>query len=191
MDLPDGQLRSRRRRTKSVPPRTQSHRMRIFSGDANRWRAYRPMRRGCGRARQRLPEQMILRRRRQDCITLAAKASIEFGLREQRADLRLAAGGEQCQSVERTGQRALLDEFGAALAEPAGQLQSRIIVRAHEAKAMAWRAFRGVEGNDRQRTEFARQRSRRRAASRPVQVPRRRRRSRPADQQSAISLPGR
>lgn len=70
-------------------------------------------------SRQSLPEQMILWRCRKDCITLAAIASIEFGLREQRTDLWLAAGGQQCQSVERTRQGALLDEFSAALAEPA------------------------------------------------------------------------
>ena len=46
----------------------------------------------------------------------------------------------------------------AALAEPAGQLQSWIAIGAHEAEATAWRSFRGDEGNDRQRSEFARER---------------------------------
>ena len=70
-------------------------------------------------SRQSFPEQMILWRCRKDCIALAAIASIEFNLREQRTDLRLAAGGQQRQSVECTSQGALLDEFSAALAEPA------------------------------------------------------------------------
>ena len=43
---------------------------------------------------QRLPQQMIFRRRRDDGIALAAKAAVEFGLREQGADLGLAAGGQ-------------------------------------------------------------------------------------------------
>ena len=84
-------------------------------------------------------------------------AAIELGLREQGADFWLAAGREQRQPVERAGQRAGLDRL-AALAEPAGQLQPRIVVGAHEGEAVAGRAFRGVEGNDRQRAEFARQR---------------------------------
>jgi hypothetical protein len=56
---------------------------------------------------------MILRRGRQDRVTLAAKTSAAFSLGEQHAHFRLAAGGEKSQSVERTGQGAPLDEFAA------------------------------------------------------------------------------
>src|SRR5450830_463148 len=75
----------------------------------------------------------MLRRRRQQRVALAAETAIKLGLREQRADFRLAAGGEQCQPVERAGERAAFDEIGAALAEPAGQLQQWVVIGAHEA----------------------------------------------------------
>ena len=88
---------------------------------------------------------MIFRRRGEYWVTLAAIAAIEFGLREQRADLWLATGGEQRQSVERTCQRALFDEFDPALTKPAGYLQSWIAIGAYETEAMAWRSFRGCE----------------------------------------------
>lgn len=97
---------------------------------------------------------MILGRGRQDRVTLAAKTPVAFSLREQRAHFRLAAGGQQGQSIERTGQGALLDEFAAALAEPA-QLQARVIELAHVGQASAWCAFCGGEEKDGQRSKFA------------------------------------
>lgn len=91
--------------------------------------------------RQRFPEQMILRRCRKDRIALAAIAAIEFRLSEQCTDLWLAAGRKKSQSIKRACERALLDELGAALTEPAGQLHAWIVVGAHKAKATTWRPF--------------------------------------------------
>ena len=98
---------------------------------------------------------MILRCGRQDRVTLAAKTPVAFSLREQHAHFRLAAGGQQGQSIEGAGQSALLDEFAAALAEPARQLQARVIERAHIGQALAWCAFCGGEEKDGQRSKFA------------------------------------
>jgi len=81
-------------------------------------------------------------------VALTAVASIEFGLRKQGVYFRLAAGEEQHELVERTGERRAFDEVGAALTEPAGQLQQWIVICAHESEAVAGRAFRGIEGND-------------------------------------------
>lgn len=94
---------------------------------------------------QSFPEQVIFRRCRQDRIALSAIAPVEFGLCEQGPDLWLAARGQQRQSIERTSQGALLDEFAAALAEPTRQLQARIIECAHKGEALPWCAFRGSE----------------------------------------------
>ncbi len=107
--------------------------------DAARWRP----------VLQRLPQQMIFRRRRQERLALPAEAAAEFGLREQRGDLGFAAGGQQCQPVECAGQRAALDEIRSALAKPAGQLQPRIIIAAHESEAMPGYAFGGREADHR------------------------------------------
>ena len=84
---------------------------------------------------------MIFGRRGQNCVALAAIAAIEFGPREQRADPWLATGSEQRQSIERTRQRALFDEFGPSLTKPAGYLQSWIAIGAHETEAVAWCSF--------------------------------------------------
>src|SRR4249920_1095029 len=83
--------------------------------------------------RQRLPEQMILRRGCEDRIALATIASIEFRLSKQCTDFWLAASRKKRQSVKRTRQRALLDELGTALTEPAGQLHAWIAVGANKA----------------------------------------------------------
>src|SRR5690349_25005031 len=58
-----------------------------------------------------LPQEMILRRGRQDRVALTAKGPVAFGLREQRAHFRVAAGGQQGRSIEGAGQGALLNEF--------------------------------------------------------------------------------
>src|SRR5476649_448101 len=87
------------------------------------------------------PERAILKRGRQQQLALAAEAAIELGLRKQGAHFRLAAGGEQRQPVERAGQRAGLDKIGAALAEPAGQLQARIVIGSREAEAVGATPF--------------------------------------------------
>jgi hypothetical protein len=62
---------------------------------------------------------MIFGRGGQDRIALATIAAIEFSLGEQGAQLGLAARRKESQTIERAGQRALLDEFRAALTEPA------------------------------------------------------------------------
>ena len=49
---------------------------------------------------------------------------------------------------------ALLDEFAAALAKPAGQLQARIFERAHIGQALTRCAFRGGKEKDSQRTKL-------------------------------------
>lgn len=64
-------------------------------------------------------------------------------------------GGQKGQSIERAGQSALLNEFAAALAEPARQLQARIIERTHVGEALAWCASCGGEEKDGQRSKFA------------------------------------
>ena len=97
----------------------------------------------------------MLGRRRQQDVALPAITAIELGLCEQRADFRFAAGGQQCQPVERASKRAALDEVRATLAKPAGQLQPRIVIAAHKTEAMPGRAFGRLEGDDRQRPEFA------------------------------------
>jgi hypothetical protein len=74
-------------------------------------------------------------------FALAAINAIEFRLSEQCADFWLAAGGKKSQSIKRTRQRALLDELGAALTEPAGQLHAWIVVGAHKAEATRGRPF--------------------------------------------------
>src|SRR5262245_46980527 len=84
--------------------------------------------------RQRFPEQMILRRSRKDRIALAAITAIEFHLSKQGADFWLTAGGNE-ESIGRAHTPGLLDELGAALTEPAGQLHARIVVGAHKAEA--------------------------------------------------------
>lgn len=60
-------------------------------------------------------------------------------MRKQGVYFRLAAGEEQRQSVERTGERRAFDEVGAALTAPAGQLQQWIVICART-KARQWRA---------------------------------------------------
>ena len=77
---------------------------------------------------------------------MATITAIEFGLSEQGAKLGLAARGKERQSVKRARQGALLDEFRAALAEPAGQLQTRIVIGAHKAEAIALCPFEVVKG---------------------------------------------
>lgn len=98
---------------------------------------------------------MILRRCRQDRVALAAKTPVAFSLREQHAHFRLAAGGQQGQSIEGAGQSAPVDEFAAALAKPAGQLQAKIFERAHISQALMRCAFRGGKEQDGQRTKLA------------------------------------
>src|SRR6476620_8796768 len=71
------------------------------------------------------------------------------------ADFRIAAGGQQGQSIERAGQSALLDKLGAALAEPTRQLQARVVECAPVGQALAWCAFCGGEEKDGQRSKFA------------------------------------
>src|SRR5262245_41418792 len=84
--------------------------------------------------RQCLPEQMIFWRWREDRVALPAVAAGKFGLGKQRTDFGLVAGSQERQSIKRASQGALLDEFRATLAEPTGQLQTRIIVGAHKAE---------------------------------------------------------
>src|ERR1700688_416065 len=103
------------------------------------------------------PERAILERGRKQQVALAAETAVEFGLREQRADPRFAAGGEQREPVEGAGKRAALYEIGT-LAKPAGQLQAWVVVGPHKTEAVAGCAFRRFEGDDRERPEFARQR---------------------------------
>ena len=79
------------------------------------------MRRGSGRLASAFQSSLYFGVGGKDRIALAAVAAVEFGLRKQRADFRLAAGRKQRQPVERAGERRALDEIGAALAEPAGQ----------------------------------------------------------------------
>ena len=98
---------------------------------------------------------MIFWRCREDRVALAAKTPVAFSLREQHAHFRLAAGGQQGQSIEGAGQSALLDEFAAALAKPAGQLQTGIFERAHIGQALTRCAFRGGKEKDSQRAKLA------------------------------------
>ena len=94
------------------------------------------MRRGSGRVASACQSSLYLGVAQGSGSLLAAEMPVELGLREQRADLRLAAGRQQRQPVERAGKRRALDE-SAALAEPPGDLQLRIVEVAQEAEAMA------------------------------------------------------
>src|SRR6188474_288372 len=91
---------------------------------------------------QSFPKQMIFWRCSENWIALTAVAPVALRLCEQGANFRLAAGGQQCQPVERADQSALRDEFATALAEPTGQLQAWIFELAHIGQALTWCAFR-------------------------------------------------
>src|SRR4029079_15943048 len=83
-----------------------------------------------------VPKKMIFRGGCQNRVPLTAKTPVELSWREQQAHFRLTAGSQQGQSIEGAGQSALLDEFAAALAKPAGQLQARIFEGAHIGQAL-------------------------------------------------------
>src|SRR5665647_665006 len=110
-----------------------------------------------GARRQGLPQQPVFRRRRQQRFALAAEAAVEFGLREQRADLRLAAGRQQSQPVERAGQSAARYQT-SRLTEPARQPEVWIVIGADEAEALACHAVGGLETDEAERAELAGQR---------------------------------
>ena len=85
---------------------------------------------------------MTFRRRRRNRIALAAIAAIKFHLSEQCGDFWLAVGGkEESTGRAHTPACALLDELGAALTEPAGQLHARIVVGAQKTEATIRRPF--------------------------------------------------
>src|SRR5581483_5574133 len=86
-----------------------------------------------GAVGERLPQQLIFRRGREDRVVLTAEAALELGLGEQSADFGLAARCKQRQPVERAGKGCGLNEF-AALTEPTGDLQQRIVMGAHKAE---------------------------------------------------------
>src|ERR1043165_196894 len=95
------------------------------------------------------------RRRGEKDILLAAEAALQFGAREERRKLRVGAGGEQRQAVERAGEHAAVAHFGAAVAEPAADLEARLLEGTRKAQAAA-RAVRRIvgEGLDQDRAEF-------------------------------------
>src|SRR5262245_18930975 len=84
------------------------------------------------------------------------EAALLLGLCEQRRDVGIAAGGDDGQAIERTGDQLRLNDLVAAAAIPAGDAQPRLIEGARKAEAAA-RAFGALRGelDQRERTELA------------------------------------
>src|SRR5207237_7504699 len=68
---------------------------------------------------------------------LAAEAALQFGAREQRGELRLGAGGEQRETIERTAKHAAIDQLGSGITEPAAEREPRLVEAAAKPQAAA------------------------------------------------------
>src|SRR4029077_19876330 len=88
-------------------------------------------------------------------VVRAAEGALELGLREQRADLRLAARRDQGQPIERAGEHAAVDQLQPGVAVPARDLEARLLEGAREPDAAPFTVRGAVaERLDRNRAEF-------------------------------------
>src|SRR3954452_20715425 len=66
---------------------------------------------------------------------MTAESALEVRAREQGAQFRVAAGGIEAEAIERAGDRGAIDQFLARIAEPAGELEARLLVAAGKSQA--------------------------------------------------------
>ena len=143
----------------------------MIEHDPEKWE---PVSTICARAQSRIARGVdpvgAFRGRGKEHAALAAEGALEFGAREQRGELRLAAGREQAEAIERAGDHAAIDQLGARIAEPAADFETRLLEVARKAQAAARAAGRSVsEGLDQHRAEFGVDRSRRGGSARQAQ----------------------
>src|SRR5215212_10920563 len=95
------------------------------------------------------------RSRGEEDAALAAEAALQLGAREQRRELRLAAGSEQAQAIKRASDHAAINQLGTGIAEPAAEFEARLIEIARKAQTTARTARRIVDERlDQHRAEF-------------------------------------
>src|SRR4051812_49245200 len=85
------------------------------------------------------------RGRGDEYVVRPAEAAPDLGARKQRGKLRFGARGKQREPVERAGKHAVINELGTAVAEPAVELEARLLEAAMKAHAAA-RAVRRIVG---------------------------------------------
>src|SRR4051812_43350154 len=98
---------------------------------------------------------IALRRGGDEHAVLAAKRALELRACEQGAESRLAAGGNKGEAIQRTGDRTAVDHLLPGIAEPARNLESRLVVAAEKSQAAPGATRRVIsEGLDRDPAEL-------------------------------------